>query len=123
MAKKWRDLYNKLPAERRTKIEASTAAMQREMPLHELRRARELSQQTLAELLGESQPAVSQLEQRTDMYVSTLRRYISRPWVAGWTSWCILPTATCASRSLLTPLHIAVVGADGNDYESAALTD
>jgi DNA-binding XRE family transcriptional regulator len=76
MAKKWRDLYNKLPAERRAKIEADVRAMQREMPLHELRRARELSQQTLAELLGESQPAVSQLEQRTDMYVSTLRRYI-----------------------------------------------
>ena len=76
MTKKWRDLYNRLPAERRATIEASAAAMQREMPLHELRRARELSQQTLAELLGESQPAVSQLEQRTDMYVSTLRRYI-----------------------------------------------
>jgi DNA-binding transcriptional regulator YiaG len=76
MAKKWRDLYNKLRAERRAKIEASVAEMQREMPLHELRRARELSQQTLADLLGESQPAISKLEQRTDMYVSTLRRYI-----------------------------------------------
>jgi transcriptional regulator with XRE-family HTH domain len=46
------------------------------MALQELRRARELSQAQLVEVLGEKQPNISQLEQRTDMYVSTLRKYI-----------------------------------------------
>ncbi len=46
------------------------------MPLHELRRARALTQQQLAETLHVSQPAVAKLEQRTDIYVSGLRSYI-----------------------------------------------
>ena len=47
-----------------------------ELPLFELRRARELSQQDLAQVLGATQPEVSKIEHRTDLYVSTLRRYI-----------------------------------------------
>lgn len=47
-----------------------------EMRLNELRRARELSQQALAERLGTTQPEVSRLESRTDMYLSTLRRFV-----------------------------------------------
>lgn len=46
------------------------------MPLQELRQVRRLSQETLAEILGLNQPDISKLEQRTDIYVSTLRRYI-----------------------------------------------
>lgn len=46
------------------------------MPLHELRRARSLTQQDLAKALNVNQPAVSKLEQRADMYVSSLRSYI-----------------------------------------------
>jgi hypothetical protein len=53
-----------------------TALLLREMPLHELRRARERSQQRLAELLEVTQPEVSKIEHRTDLYVSTLRSYI-----------------------------------------------
>ena len=44
--------------------------------MHELRRARALTQQDLARSLNVNQPAVSKLEQRTDMYVSSLRSYI-----------------------------------------------
>jgi predicted transcriptional regulator len=44
--------------------------------LGELRRARQLTQETLAETLGMSQPEVSKVEHRTDLYVSTLRRYV-----------------------------------------------
>ena len=47
-----------------------------EMPLHELRRARALTQQDLAKMLNVNQPAVSKLEQRADVYVSSLRSYI-----------------------------------------------
>ena len=44
--------------------------------LGELRRAHQLTQETLAETLGMSQSEVSKVERRTDLYVSTLRRYI-----------------------------------------------
>ena|ERR1700685_2545014 len=44
--------------------------------LGELRRARQLTQETLAETLGMSQSEVSKVEHRTDLYVSTLRRYV-----------------------------------------------
>lgn len=44
--------------------------------LREIRRAREMTQETLAEALGMSQSEVSKVERRTDVYVSTLRRYI-----------------------------------------------
>ena len=46
------------------------------IPLDELRRARELSQARLAELLEMDQGNLSKLEKRTDMYVSTLRSYV-----------------------------------------------
>ena len=57
-------------------IEAMKQELLAEMPLHELRRARALTQQKLAEMPHFSQPAVVELEQRTDIYVSGLRSYI-----------------------------------------------
>jgi hypothetical protein len=76
MAKKFRDLYNKMPAKSRTRGGARVTTARSEMPLHELREARQLTQQQLAEYLRSGQAAVSKLERRTDMYVSTLRRFI-----------------------------------------------
>ena len=46
------------------------------MPLHELRATRQLTQQQLAQALEMSQAAVSQLEQRTDVYLSTLENFV-----------------------------------------------
>jgi len=51
-------------------------AMRAEMPLHELRHARGLSQKMLAEVLGVQQPSIAKLERRTDMYISSLRSHI-----------------------------------------------
>ena len=48
----------------------------KEMPLHELRAARNLTQQQLAKSLDMTQAAVSQLEQRTDVYLSTLENFV-----------------------------------------------
>lgn len=76
MAKKFSDLVAKMSPERRARAQARAQEIMTEMALQELRRARELSQVQLAEALGEKQPNISQLEQRTDMYVSTLRKYI-----------------------------------------------
>ena len=47
-----------------------------EMTLRELRKARERSQRAVGEILNINQTAVSKIERRTDMYVSTLRRFI-----------------------------------------------
>ncbi len=47
-----------------------------EMPLHELRRARELTQRDTAKLLNVNQPAVSKMGPRAYVYVSSLRSYI-----------------------------------------------
>ena len=44
--------------------------------LGDVRRARQLTQETLAAALGMTQSEVSKVEHRTDLYVSTLRRYI-----------------------------------------------
>ena len=47
-----------------------------QMPLNELRTARRLTQQQLAQTLEMSQAAVSQLEKRADMYLSTLNNFV-----------------------------------------------
>ena len=46
------------------------------MDLAELRRARRLSQEELAQVLDVGQASIAKLEKRTDMYVSTLRRFV-----------------------------------------------
>ena len=72
----FRELTEGFSPERRRRIEAIKEELLEEMPLHELRRARSLTQQDLARSLNVNQPAVSKLEQRADMYVSSLRSYV-----------------------------------------------
>jgi transcriptional regulator with XRE-family HTH domain len=57
--------------------EAIRARLKEEMALEELRDALRMTQQELAQTLNVDQSAVSKLEHRTDMYVSTLRRCIA----------------------------------------------
>jgi len=76
MAKKFRSLLEQMPVERRQRIEAHTRQLMAEMPLQELRKALQLTQQQVAATLSMNQAAVSKMEGQTDMYVSTLRRFI-----------------------------------------------
>ena len=76
MAKKFSELRAKLSPSAREAADRQTQLMLAEMPLHELRRARGLSQKMLAEALHVQQPSVAKLERRTDMYISTLRSHI-----------------------------------------------
>src|SRR3954467_7552153 len=46
------------------------------MPLDALRDAKQLTQMQMAQLLKISQGAVSKVERRSDMFVSTLRNYV-----------------------------------------------
>lgn len=76
MAKSYNELRNKMSLSARAKSEAKAKIMIREMVLNDLRQARHLSQERLAELLHTKQANVSKIERRTDMYISTLRDYI-----------------------------------------------
>lgn len=55
---------------------AKTKKMLTALYLNELRQARELSQEQLANRLHVRQASVSKLERKTDMYISTLRHFI-----------------------------------------------
>ena len=70
------ELTKDFTPERRQRIAEMKSELLAEMPLHELRRARALTQGDMAKMLKVNQPAVSKLEQRADIYVSSLRSYI-----------------------------------------------
>lgn len=76
MATSFRKLREKMDPERQERIRKRTEEMLAELPLQELRQARALSQQELAEVLGLNQATISKLERRTDMYLSSLRRFV-----------------------------------------------
>jgi DNA-binding XRE family transcriptional regulator len=77
MARNVNDIINKLPASRRRKIEKRASALiAEEMTLQELRRARAMTQVSMAKNLGVAQKQISEIERRTDMHISTLRRSI-----------------------------------------------
>ncbi len=73
MAKKLDDVMAALPASRRAKIERRAQELS---SLKDLRQAVEKTQEDLAEVLGVGQDTISRLEQRSDMLLSTLRRYV-----------------------------------------------
>jgi ribosome-binding protein aMBF1 (putative translation factor) len=72
----FRELTKKFSPERKARTAAKAHVLRAEMPLAELRQARERSQEELARELKVGQPAVAKLEKRADMYVSNLRRYV-----------------------------------------------
>jgi transcriptional regulator with XRE-family HTH domain len=76
MATKWKDIRRTLSPGREAGIKSRVEAEIRRLPLAELRKARLLTQNRLAEVLHVNQGAVSKLEQRSDMYLSTLRSYV-----------------------------------------------
>ena len=76
MAKNFKILREKMSPESRERSRVLSAKYRAEMPLNELREAREITQVHLAELLKVKQAAVSKMERRTDMYVSTLHHII-----------------------------------------------
>lgn len=76
MTKSFDKLRSKLPASRQARIAVRTEALLATLPLHEIRQARKLSQEELAARLKVKQAAVSKVENRADLYISTLRKHI-----------------------------------------------
>jgi transcriptional regulator with XRE-family HTH domain len=76
--KELRDALNaKMSPEERAESDAWVkAAIMEIRNMEELRQARSLTQTELAETLKVSQGAVSKVERRADMYISTLRSYV-----------------------------------------------
>lgn len=71
------DLTKNWSPTRRAAVEAEKRALEAEAStLEELRVALGISQEELAELLDVQQPAISKLERRNDMRLSTLREVI-----------------------------------------------
>jgi DNA-binding XRE family transcriptional regulator len=71
------DFFKTLPIERRRKIEKRAAEMLAEtLTLQELRHARKMTQAKMAKKLGIAQKQISEIEKRTDMHISTLRRSV-----------------------------------------------
>ena len=73
MAKKLEHLMEQLPARRRAAIKARAGEL---ATLKDLRQAVAQTQQDLAVALGVGQDTISRLEKRSDMLLSTLRRYV-----------------------------------------------
>ena len=76
MAKNFRELEAKMPAEARARSDAKTQEMIEEMALNELRQAMGITQERLAKALRINQAGVSKIESRSDIFVSTLRKTI-----------------------------------------------
>lgn len=67
----------RLTPERRARVEARTQELVAEVQtLAELRKAQKLTQQRLAKVLGVKQESVSNIENRADLLISTLRNYV-----------------------------------------------
>jgi transcriptional regulator with XRE-family HTH domain len=74
--KSFRELRAGMTPEARKKSEEKAAKMIAAMPLQQLRAARRFTQTSLAEIMGVGQADVSKIENRADVYVSTLAKFI-----------------------------------------------
>src|SRR5580658_3598594 len=76
MARNYKELQAKMdPASRADNALRVRDELQR-MALDELRNAKRLTQADMAEMLDVPQSSISRIEQRADMYLSTLRNYV-----------------------------------------------
>lgn len=77
MPRTLREFVASLPEDERTKIEARTAELiAEEMSLRELRKAMGQTQAAVAKRLHIGQHAVSKIEKRSDVFISTLRDFL-----------------------------------------------
>ena len=74
--RKFRELFDAMPPERQRRIEKRFQSSLGAMPLDQLRKAQEMTQLQLAEILGVNQGEVSKIEHRSDICLSTLADYV-----------------------------------------------
>ena len=77
MGRTLKDVMDGLEPDRRARIEARVDEIHQEyLTLKKLRSHMELTQTALALNMGVTQATIAQLEQRNDIHVSTLRKYV-----------------------------------------------
>jgi hypothetical protein len=77
MGRTRKEIIDALPAADRAEVEAQTSKLRTEVEgLKALRLIAKRSQEQIAEGLGVSPPAVLKMERQTDLYLSTLRRFV-----------------------------------------------
>ena len=77
MSKSLAEMIQILPSEQQAAVDARFQELvAEELSLRDLRKARALTQERMAELLHMRQESVSRLEKRSDLLLSTLRNYI-----------------------------------------------
>lgn len=76
MATSWKDIKHKFSEQRHDQIKHEAAAELKRIGFDKLRLARQQTQVALAERLDIPQNAVSRMERRTDLLLSTLRSYV-----------------------------------------------
>ena len=72
----WADIKSRVKPETRSRIKAEASRLSEELHLSQLRKARGLTQEAMAELLGVSQAEVSKMERRSELYIGTLEKFI-----------------------------------------------
>ena len=74
--RKFSELTKAWPEARRQKVTKRVEETLASMPLEGLRKAQEMTQAKMAEMLGVAQSEISKIEHRTDLYISTLAEYV-----------------------------------------------
>lgn len=76
MAGKFSELRSRMSPQAQARAAARAEALWVDMQLQAVRQARQMTQADVGAALGIEQAAISKLERRNDMHVSTLREYI-----------------------------------------------
>jgi len=76
MANKFNDLFEKLPSEAKSRVEKRVSESVEEMLLSEMRKMAGFTQNDLADKVGISQSALSQMENQSDFQLSTLAKLV-----------------------------------------------
>lgn len=76
MARNYKELQARMDPADRTRNQDRVKEELRRMALEDLRSAKQATQTEMAELLDVPQSSISRIEQRADMYLSTLRNYV-----------------------------------------------
>src|SRR5690606_36326385 len=72
----WTDIKARVKHETRARMESEARRLSEELHLSQLRKAKGLTQDAMAELLGVSQAEVSKMERRSELYIGTLKKFI-----------------------------------------------
>lgn len=72
----WSEIKARVKPETQARIESEARRLSEELHLPQIRKARGLTQEAMADLLGVSQAEVSKMERRSELYIGTLKKFI-----------------------------------------------